>query len=124
MQNVLGVNVRRLRRKNHLSQTELGKRLGVSVFEVSKIERGAVNPSIEKIKQMAEIFHVTPMILIGKIYLKEPVTTKDWIDHLNLIADLQSDQVLLRNYLYEYMYQIDNEDLLEYVKLFYWKVVK
>ena len=57
--------IREFRLKNQLTQTELSKKLGVKPNAVTQYESGARNPSVEKLKKMAEIFGCTVDELLG-----------------------------------------------------------
>ena len=57
--NDLGENIVALRKQNKLSQGDLAKKLYVTPQAISRWERGATEPDIETIKQLAELFHVT-----------------------------------------------------------------
>jgi len=57
-----------LRQKKKLSQTELGKMVGLHFTHISRYERGLSQPSTNKLQKLAEAFGVTADYLIeGKI---------------------------------------------------------
>jgi transcriptional regulator with XRE-family HTH domain len=49
-------NILKLRKANSLSQTDLAEKLGISQDAVSKLEKGGVQLTIERLEQLAEIF--------------------------------------------------------------------
>lgn len=49
-----------LRKRRGLSQTQLGDMLGVDYSYVGKMERGARQPNVTMVLEIAEIFGVTP----------------------------------------------------------------
>lgn len=54
------INLRRLRKEHSMSQEELAERLGYKSFTtIQKWESGVSEPSMEKVKAIAEIFGVT-----------------------------------------------------------------
>lgn len=55
----LGERIQEIRLKNRLSQEEFGEMLGTTRQSVSKWERDAAFPELEKIVRMAELFSVT-----------------------------------------------------------------
>lgn len=55
----LGKNIMEFRRKNNLTQSELGQKLSISAQAVSKWEKGLSEPDIDTIKKMCEIFSCT-----------------------------------------------------------------
>ena len=59
-------NIRKLRKKNHMSQDELAEKLGVSRQSVSLWENGQTQPTIENIIALAKVFDVSSdEILMG-----------------------------------------------------------
>lgn len=68
----LGERVRALRMSQHLSQTELSKRIGVTNALISAIEKGERSPSLETLIKLARQFKVSTDYLLG-IKSKEPI---------------------------------------------------
>lgn len=66
--------IKELRKKYPMSQKELAERLHISQASISGYEGGTVEPDIELMKQMAEIFGVTLDYLMG--FDTEP--KKEW----------------------------------------------
>jgi transcriptional regulator with XRE-family HTH domain len=60
----LGQKIHDLRVKNNLTQRELSEKLNVTPQAVSRWEQGLVEPSLQTIKQMSEIFNVSADVLI------------------------------------------------------------
>jgi transcriptional regulator with XRE-family HTH domain len=56
----LGVALKRLRQKAGLTGQELGRRVGMSQAKISKIETGAMRPSVEDVEQLARELGVPP----------------------------------------------------------------
>jgi transcriptional regulator with XRE-family HTH domain len=56
---IVGKNIKRQREKQGMTQSELGKSLGISTPSVSKIESGMVNLSIDRIRQIGEVFNLS-----------------------------------------------------------------
>ncbi|MFN8488878.1 MAG: helix-turn-helix transcriptional regulator [Caldilineaceae bacterium] len=54
-----GEKLRLLRQRQGLSQTELGKQLGVQQSYVGKMERGEKLPTAMMLTKIAELFHVS-----------------------------------------------------------------
>ena len=52
-------NIRKFRLQKHLSQEELGARLGITGQAVSKWEQGLTSPDISLLPPLAECFGVT-----------------------------------------------------------------
>lgn len=62
----LGDMIAELRKDNGLKQKQLAEILNVSPGTVSNYENGAYYPDIEKIIQLADLFHVTTDYLLGR----------------------------------------------------------
>jgi transcriptional regulator with XRE-family HTH domain len=61
---ILGDNIRRLRKRRHLSQEELALDAGIDVTYLGGIERGRRNPSLLVIVRIAEQLGVHPAKLL------------------------------------------------------------
>jgi transcriptional regulator with XRE-family HTH domain len=57
--------IEELRRKNDMSQTELGERIGVKQNTISLWERGSHMPPTNKLLLLSRIFNVTTDYLLG-----------------------------------------------------------
>ena len=62
---MLNQRIRLLRQARGLSQVELAKRLGVTKQSVSNWENDNIQPSIEMLKQLAQVFSVSTDYLLG-----------------------------------------------------------
>lgn len=62
----LGDMIAELRKDSGLKQKQLAEILNVSPGTVSNYENGAYYPDIEKIIQLADLFHVTTDYLLGR----------------------------------------------------------
>lgn len=63
---MVGKNLKKLRKQNHLSQIETAKMLGVSQTQYSAYERDQYEPNNEKLVKMAEIFNTSTDYLLGR----------------------------------------------------------
>jgi transcriptional regulator with XRE-family HTH domain len=68
----LGERLRNLRTSQHISQTDLSKRIGVTNALISAIEKGERSPSLETLIKLSSYFKVSTDYLLG-IKAKEPV---------------------------------------------------
>ena len=57
-------NLRRIRKARSMTQTELAERVGVLQKDISRYERGQHVPSIQMLKDIAEVLGVTVNDLI------------------------------------------------------------
>ena len=62
----VGADIRALRKNRSLTLTELADRLGRSVGFISQIERGISEPSINDLRNIAEVFDVPLSFLFGE----------------------------------------------------------
>ena len=61
-----GENLKKLRKRANLSQTELAKQLQINQYNISFWEIGRSEPNIEQIIKLSEILHVPTDYLLGK----------------------------------------------------------
>lgn len=57
--------IRELRLKNHITQTELAKKIHVSPQVISKYEKNERKPKIDKLQSLANFFNVSVEYLMG-----------------------------------------------------------
>ena len=67
-----GKVLRRLRKQDGLTQTDLGKALGISYSAVSMYERGEREPNFETLEVIADYFNVSMDYLYNKETEKSP----------------------------------------------------
>ena len=73
---MLGKRIKELRKQNHLTQSELGSKLGVIKQTVSSWENGVSSPNNDTLANIASIFGVTTDYLLGN----DASTTKQLIE--------------------------------------------
>jgi transcriptional regulator with XRE-family HTH domain len=71
LRRVVGLNVRRRRLAEALSQEELASRMGVEQFYVSGLEAGRRNPTLTMIGRAATALGVQPAKLFDEVGLDE-----------------------------------------------------
>ena len=71
----LGENVRKLRKRCHLTQDELAERIEIDQKRVSKIERGEARPNLILCLKLANAFHVSVDALLDGVVEYEMVQT-------------------------------------------------
>jgi len=64
VQNILGTNIRRIRKQLGLTQAKLAEKTGVSSGYICDIERSRRWPSAEKIAVLAKVLKVDPYLLL------------------------------------------------------------
>jgi transcriptional regulator with XRE-family HTH domain len=65
MAETLGDRIRIQRARLRMSQTDLAKRIGISLTSMSAIEAGHTDPRASRIKKMAEVLGVSTDYLLG-----------------------------------------------------------
>ena len=60
-----GQTLKTLRKDRHMTQTELGNKLGISKAAVSKYEQGIASPPLDILRSMAAILNVSLDYLCG-----------------------------------------------------------
>ena len=66
MSDVFGRKLRAFRKLKHLTQTELAKKIGVSVAIIGSLERGTRAPSKEIIERLTTVLNVHERELLGE----------------------------------------------------------
>lgn len=70
---LLGKKIKELRREKHITQEELGKKVGVSTSMIGMYETNARKPSYEVLLKISEYFNTTTDYLFGNIEEVEDV---------------------------------------------------
>lgn len=63
---IVGINIRRLRKDHNYSLREFGQKIGVSASFLSQVELGKISPSLSKLKDIADALNTTIGLLIGE----------------------------------------------------------
>ncbi len=98
--NNLSENIRKYRKESGMTQEELAENLGVTFGTVSKWERGASEPDVDYIMDMAELFHISVDVLIGYVMRGESLSTilekiRKYRNEKKIIqASLEADEAL------------------------------
>ncbi len=73
--------IRLLREANHWTQEEMAERLAISVNSYARIERGESKLDLDRLKQIAQIFHVNILELVdsnqGAVFFISEYVTSD-----------------------------------------------
>lgn len=87
----MGEIIKKLREENHMTQEELGEKLGVQKSAIRKYEKGEVeNIKRSSIQKMSEIFNVDPCYLMG------------WEEQYNANQKLTKEVSLIEQIQYQY----------------------
>lgn len=63
---IIGERIRLLRTENNLSQESFAKKIGSNQKQVSKWERGQIEPNIDMLTKLADYFETSVDYLIGR----------------------------------------------------------
>ena len=85
----LGKLIKQMRKASGMTQMKLAEKLGVTYQQIQKYEYGTSNLSISRLVQMADIFGVRPVDLVGDAANQEP--TQEEPDY----KSLKEDEVML-----------------------------
>jgi len=66
LQNIFSERVRALRLAKNLKQSDIAKLLGVTITQVSDIERSRRTTTIDKLVELADCFEVSIDYLVGR----------------------------------------------------------
>ena len=80
-------NLKRFRKQNHMTQTQLAEKIGVGRSAVSMYEMGEREPDFETLEAIADIFNVDMAVLLGKETKKSP--SEDGEDLADYLQDLR-----------------------------------
>lgn len=89
-----------LREKNHLSQSAVANRLGVTPALISAYEKTERNPSLERLIALADIYHTSTDYILGR-------TTTDSYATIIEVKDLTDAQIRILRELVEVMKHTD-----------------
>ena len=72
LEQVFGVNVRRLRKARGMTQEALAHEVELGVSYLGQLERGQRNPTLEVVARFADVLGVTPVELISRPSREQP----------------------------------------------------
>lgn len=88
----LGKNVRRLRKKQNMSQEVLAERSGISLSFLGHIERGTRKMSLETLVALADALQVTPNRLLAGQDASNPETFGRFLSELDFDNEEQKQR--------------------------------
>lgn len=96
----LGPRLRKLRRARRLTLSELASRSEVAISTISKIENGALSPTLDKVQRLASGLNLTIAELIGE----GGAGAADPAPNSRLMAARADDGIVIDTQNYEYRY--------------------
>jgi transcriptional regulator with XRE-family HTH domain len=97
---VLGSRLRKLRRAQQLTLSDLAAQSGVALSTISKIENGALSPTLDKVLRLANGLNITIYQLIGEdssVVAEPPPNSR-------LVPARTNDGIVIDTQNYEYRY--------------------
>ena len=85
---MLGDRIKLLRKQQGLTQTELGKKIGISQTAVISYEKNVNVPPVDRLSKMADIFDVSVDYMLGKT---DDRTTAKKCDVHTKVIDLEDE---------------------------------
>lgn len=89
----LGQHITALRKRNKLSQSELGKRAGTSGDLIGRYERDEVKPSVEVVIKIADALGVSLDFLVGKTSMELDNSALKRLEEISSLPDEEKDQL-------------------------------
>lgn len=71
----VGTTIKQLRKENEMTQTDLANKLGLSKSNISKYENDVVDPPVDIIILLSDIFQVSTDYILGKTNIKNKAET-------------------------------------------------
>ena len=90
----LADNLKRLRKKQGWSQTQLAEQIGSHLSHINRIETGKYNPSLDVVQKLAAAFNVTIDYLVSDTdedYKEVRIEDKNLVERIKLIDSLEED---------------------------------
>ena len=89
----IGEHIMILRKKNNLSQSELGKKIGTSGDVIGRYERGIITPSIDVIIKISDVLKVSIDYLVGKTNLELDTSTLKRLEDISALPEEKKNYI-------------------------------
>ena len=91
----LGEHITALRKRNKLSQAELGKRAGTSGDLIGRYERDEVKPSVEVVIKIADALGVSLDFLVGKTSMELDSEALKRLEEISALPDDEKSKLYM-----------------------------
>ena len=112
----VGEKIREYRKKNNMTQKELGKKIGVKNNTISAYERGAISPEQDMLFELSKVFNIS----ISDLFPQKENATDELDRALNMAKNLNTKDVEFLNALIEktlsYKSEEEREKFLQSIK--------
>ena len=112
----VGEKIREYRKKNNMTQKELGKKIGVKNNTISAYERGAISPEQDMLFELSKVFNIS----ISDLFPQKENATDELDRALRMAKNLNTADVEFLNTLIEktlsYSSEEEREKFLQSIK--------
>lgn len=112
----VGEKIREYRKKNNMTQKELGAKIGVKNNTISAYERGAISPEQDMLFELSKVFNIS----ISDLFPQKENATDELDRALNMAKNLNTKDVEFLNALIEktlsYKSEEEREKFLQSIK--------
>lgn len=89
--NTFGKKLLELRKQHGWSQPELGRKIGTSATIISRYERGAMTPSIDVARKLADAFTVTVDHLVSESQLPDALMSREMVQRWEALDQINNE---------------------------------
>ncbi|MCQ2479619.1 MAG: helix-turn-helix domain-containing protein [Clostridia bacterium] len=89
---VLSNNIKNLRKKHNLTQSQLAELIGKDRSLIAKYEKGIAIPPLDTLQQIAKLYNITVDTLCGNIDSETAVLKSDATDNKIFYSDLSENE--------------------------------
>lgn len=106
------MRIRKLRNELGLTQEELGAKIGQTKSNISKYETGALEPSLQALGLLSDIFDVTIDYLVGKTDIRKQALPAEK-DYCELVSSFDSLSEESKKELEKYVHLLKMKDQMD-----------
>ena len=98
IKHLLGENIKRIRRRQHITQENLAELVDRSKSHISKIEQGLTNPPLDLLIEIANALNVSMNELFNFSYFDNTITTERMKNTLCTIQNKKNLELIYKIY--------------------------
>ena len=98
IKHLLGENIKRIRRRQHITQENLAELVDRSKNHISKIEQGLTNPPLDLLISISNVLNVSLKDLFDFSKLNDNLSTEEITKTLSLISDNKQANLIYEIY--------------------------
>uniref|UniRef100_UPI00404A6CE1 helix-turn-helix domain-containing protein n=1 Tax=Fulvivirga sp. TaxID=1931237 RepID=UPI00404A6CE1 len=92
---LFGERIAQVRKHKKMSQSQMGKTLGIDGDAYGRYERGEVKPSIEMATRIAEVLEISLDYLVGKTDIELDKATINRIQEVTKLSDKDKEHIFV-----------------------------